>query len=152
MELGFVRKPESASSSSAVVASIAGSSGPGRGRKINQLDMISHDFIRAWDSVGAATKALNITLQDMVSCLQGKTDSAGGFCWKYVTSESSGNIAVGAGDTELDEDLATALREENQEIEDDLMVVRNKCVCVFCEWSVIACMRRHAPVILIENC
>lgn len=53
-------------------------------RKVEQVDMASQEVIRAWNSVNQASRALNIPSHEIIAVLRGKTDTGGGFMWRYA--------------------------------------------------------------------
>lgn len=56
------------------------------GKKVNQYDL-NGIFIRTWNSMIEASKALHIYYSCISDCCRGKQKTAGGFIWKYATEE-----------------------------------------------------------------
>ena len=48
-------------------------------------------FIKKWESLSDASRALNINAGNINKCLKGKTRSCGGFTWEYEKSDVSNN-------------------------------------------------------------
>ena len=67
-------------------------------RKIEQVDMASNELIRAWDSIMAASRAANVSVNEIQSVLSNNTDSAGGFKWRL------GAVIENPADREADDD------------------------------------------------
>lgn len=44
-------------------------------------------FIKKWESLSDASRALNINAGNISKCLKGKTRSCGGFTWEYEKSD-----------------------------------------------------------------
>ena len=65
-------------------------------RKIEQVDMASGTVIRVWDSTPLAARMLNIASCTITKALQGQTELAGGFNWRFAQ--------VAASSQSLDED------------------------------------------------
>ena len=51
--------------------------------KINQYNKDTGEFIKTWDSAADVERELGIFQQNVRACCKGRTNSAGGFKWKY---------------------------------------------------------------------
>lgn len=65
--------------------------------QVNQIDMASNNIVRTWESIAAAARNLNISLNELNGALSMRTDSAGGFKWEYVMA-AAGMGPGSAGD------------------------------------------------------
>ena len=54
-----------------------------KGKKINQYDK-QGNFIRSWDYIRDADKALGINNSSIIRCCRGIAKTAGGFVWRYA--------------------------------------------------------------------
>ena len=54
-----------------------------RFRKVEQIDLVTGQVIKVWDSVVAASRALNIPLYTIHNVLRNKADNSGGYKWNY---------------------------------------------------------------------
>jgi len=54
--------------------------------KIEQIDITTVEVVKVWDSILAASKALNIPMRAIQQCMLNKLDVAGGFKWKRAAS------------------------------------------------------------------
>ena len=50
-------------------------------------------FIKKWDSLSDASRALNISIGNISKCLKGKTQSCGGFIWEYKNKTLATSLA-----------------------------------------------------------
>lgn len=52
-------------------------------KKVNQLDM-DGKFIKKWDSLADASRAIGLNITSICRCAKGKQKSIGGFKWEYA--------------------------------------------------------------------
>lgn len=67
-------------------------------RKLEQVDMANEEVIRVWDSAAQAARTQNIPVVEILAVLAGKSDTAGGFKWRFAKS------APGSSSDEVDDD------------------------------------------------
>jgi hypothetical protein len=59
----------------------------GRPKKLQQIDLASGSVMRVWDTVNAASRALNIPVYLINAALKGRVDNGGGYKWKETVSD-----------------------------------------------------------------
>ena len=69
---------------SAVIKMDGSKSQPITIRKVAQIDMATDEIIRESPTATTAARFANVPVKEVETCLQGKTDAAGGFKWKYT--------------------------------------------------------------------
>jgi SWI/SNF-related matrix-associated actin-dependent regulator of chromatin subfamily A member 5 len=79
-----------------------------KNRRVEQIDLATDEVLYIWDSVGIASKRLNIPATQINSVLAGKLDNGGGFKWRLATANSS----VHEYKDEDDEDIANAKKKD----------------------------------------
>ncbi len=60
-------------------------------KKVIQYDK-QHNFVRVWDCIAEAARAVGINHHGIVDCCKGKQKTAGGFKWKYADKEEVTNV------------------------------------------------------------
>ena len=58
-------------------------------KQIYQIDLVSNEIIKKWNSLTDASNKLDISISVIVTCARGKILHAGGFEWEYVDKEES---------------------------------------------------------------
>ena len=55
-------------------------------KRVDQIDKVTGEVLRQWDSVMDAARALNYSFGNISQCCNGKRKSANNFIWKYVSN------------------------------------------------------------------
>lgn len=55
------------------------------GKKINQIDVITGEIVRVWDSMHQIERVLKIAHGNIYACCSGKRKTRGGFRWEYAS-------------------------------------------------------------------
>jgi superfamily II DNA or RNA helicase len=56
-----------------------------RRKAIEQLDLVSGEIIKVWDSLTSASRTLNIQISCISCCVTGRQEQAGGYKWRYAS-------------------------------------------------------------------
>lgn len=56
----------------------------GRPKRIEQVDIATNTTLKVWDTITAASRALNIPVYTIGACTRGRVDTAGGFKWRVI--------------------------------------------------------------------
>ncbi|CAN0169884.1 unnamed protein product, partial [Ectocarpus fasciculatus] len=72
----------------------------GRPKRIEQVDIATNTTLKVWDTITAASRALNIPVYTIGACTRGRVDTAGGFKWRVIYATDQEVLDGAAADEE----------------------------------------------------